>query len=171
MTEATSGRGTTPSQTIGPFFRDALAWCAVQTVPAADGWIVRGSVLDGRGQPVDDALVEVWQPRGGDGPAAGVAPGFQRVATDAAGRFAFTIRKPERQHAVGHVTVFARGLLRALRTRVYIDVSVADLRATDGFGDLPDVVLGTLIARAEGEEYGWDVRLQGEDETLFLELT
>jgi protocatechuate 3,4-dioxygenase alpha subunit len=96
----------TPSQTIGPFFKGML----FEQPVVVDGGEVRieGRVLDGAGDPVSDALVEICQPDIG---------GFGRCATDAEGAYGFeTARTP-----FAYVMVFARGLLRHLVTRVEID--------------------------------------------------
>ena len=156
----------TPSQTIGPFFHDALAWASAPVAPAPGAVRVEGAVLDGNGQPVDDALIEVWQPgSGGSAPAE-----FQRIATDRAGRFAFTVRPSAGVPEAAHVTVFARGLLNLLRTRVYAGATVDQLRQIDGLRDVPAAALETLIALGQEDVYRWDVRLQGDGETLFFEL-
>ena len=122
-------------------------------------------MLDGAGEPVPDGLLEAW----GDGQ-------FARCRTDAQGAFHFTVRRPRSwQDRDGHVhapyldvAVFARGLLRQLMTRVYFpdeeDANGADpvLRAVD-----PDL-RRTLIARVEGKVLRFDIRLQGDDETVFF---
>lgn len=177
MTSAKSkAPGVTPSQTIGPFFHEALAWACTPVAPDGDDVRVEGVVVDGNGQPVDDALLEIWQPADGAEHDGRVAAGFQRVATDAAGRFAFTVRKDPASAAVAHITVFARGLLRGLRTRVYVGaapdkvVELDELVKVDGLRDVPASALATLVAVARDGVYRWDVRLQGDGETLFFEL-
>jgi protocatechuate 3,4-dioxygenase alpha subunit len=93
----------TPSQTVGPFFAIGLP-----ERPCAEGpFRLEGRVLDGAGEPLPDALVEVWSPQAGWG----------RCATDAEGRDAFAFR--ETPHL--DVQVFARGLLRQVHTRVEFD--------------------------------------------------
>jgi protocatechuate 3,4-dioxygenase alpha subunit len=90
----------TPSQTVGPFFTLGL-----HDRPCAEGPLrLEGRVLDGAGNGVADALVEVWSP----------AAGWGRCGTDAQGRYAFSLR--ETPHL--DVQVFARGLLKQVRTRV-----------------------------------------------------
>ena len=98
----------TPGQTIGPFFGMALPYEAGEQVVAADhpGAVeLTGRVLDGAGEPVPDALLELWQQEG-----------FGRAATDADGRYRFTTVAPT-PFAV--LAVFARGLPHRLFTRVY----------------------------------------------------
>jgi len=136
-------RQPTPSQTVGPFFGFALP-----LVDEADGVRVEGQVLDGAGEPVADALLEVWR----DGL-------FARCRTDEEGAFHFTM--PEAPFV--NVTVFARGLLRHLNTRMYMP------GATDEV--LEQVEPGrrhTLVARRRGGVLTFDVRLQGSDETVFF---
>jgi protocatechuate 3,4-dioxygenase alpha subunit len=91
---------TTPSQTVGPFFSIGL-----DNHPCVEGpFRLEGRVLDGAGEPVPDAVVEVWSPQAGWG----------RCSTDADGRYSFAFR--ETPHL--DVQVFARGLLRQVHTRV-----------------------------------------------------
>ncbi|MFI7037403.1 protocatechuate 3,4-dioxygenase subunit alpha [Microbispora rosea] len=162
---------TTPSQTVGPFFGYALPYAADwELVP--DGHpgavTITGLVLDGAGEPVPDALLELWTGEGGDRGAlsrsgTGVS-GFGRCGTAPDGSYRFRLAPPSRPYAA--LLVFARGLLKPVRTRVYL-------------ADVPDPLLGsldparraTLLARPEGQDvYRFDVRLQGERETVFLEF-
>jgi protocatechuate 3,4-dioxygenase alpha subunit len=94
----------TPSQTVGPFFTIGL--CRERQSEVVRGGSVRvvGRVLDGDGEPVNDALIELWQPEG-----------WGRCGTDADGRFEFVTERPAGDYA--DVIVFARGLLRHLVTR------------------------------------------------------
>ena len=93
----------TPSQTSGPFFRGMLL---EQPVVFEDGDLrIEGRVLDGSGDPVNDALVEIWQP--------GIE-GFGRCATDAEGAYWFQTKHTP----YADVMIFARGLLRQLVTRL-----------------------------------------------------
>jgi protocatechuate 3,4-dioxygenase alpha subunit len=160
--------GLTPAQTIGPFFHEGLKW-ALAPAGAATGDAVRvgGRVLDRDGAGVSDALLEVWLP---DWTAAGgPLPGLQRIATDHAGAFAFLLPRPREAQVHANVTVFARGLLRGVFTRVY-------LSAHDDPGSvrLPQAVpaarRATLIATRSGADYRWDVRLHGAAETVFFDL-
>ena len=107
----------TPSQTIGPFFLEGFRWALELAAPPAAGVRVSGRVLDRDGKGVSDALIEIWQP---DWPAQQALAGWQRVATDDEGRFAFAMPKPENGQVHANVTVFARGLLREVFTRVYL---------------------------------------------------
>lgn len=144
----------TPSQTIGPFFSHALPWAGGErAVPAGTPGAVwlRGRVLDGVGDPVPDALVETWQ----TDPA-----GFARSATSAEGVWAVYVVPPAEYLAV---SVFARGLLGRLATRVYF----AD---PPPLADVPESRRDTLVARQADDGYAFDIRLQGEHETVFFAL-
>ena len=158
----------TPSQTVGPFFYFGLC-----ERPAADlvsaGMRISGRVLDGAGDPVPDAMVEIWQAdeRGeyrGDW-------GWARCGTDDEGRFSFTTVKPgpvDGQAPHVELRVFARGLLKHLLTRIYFpdeaDANESDpvLSSVDA-DDRP-----TLIATPDEDGYRFDVRLQGDDQTVFF---
>ena len=136
----------TPSQTVGPFFGFALP-----LVDDGEGIRVEGQVLDGAGEPVIDALLEISQ-----------EDRFARCRTDEEGAFHFSVRKPNAPFF--NVTVFARGLLRQLNTRMYLR-------------DEDDPVLSlvepkrrhTLVAKRDGEVMRFDIRLQGRDETVFFD--
>ncbi len=145
----------TPSQTIGPFFRFGLDWLAGSDLAPAgsDGSVeVRGAVYDGEGAPVPDAMLELWQP-----------PRFVRVLTEADGSYRFTT---SRQGPCIDVSVFGRGLLQRLVTRIY-------LPGGDGASDplleaVPEHRRPTLFAQ-EGEGcLRFDVHLQGPRETVFF---
>jgi protocatechuate 3,4-dioxygenase beta subunit len=184
--------GQTPSQTIGPFFHGALPWAGSEELAGSGaGRIVEvaGRVVDGAGAPVTDGLLEIWQAN-----AAGLYAcaaddrrpdqpnddfiGFGRHATDADGQFRFRTVFPGRAPGPGGrpqaphiaVSVFGRGLLKRLATRIYFE---------DGEGNDADEVLAlvpaerrqTLIARrAGGDSYRFDIVLQGDDETVFFDV-
>ena len=144
----------TPSQTVGPFF--AIGLCREEqseVVQGGDAHLV-GRVLDGAGEPVPDAVVEIWQ-QGEDGTLWG------RCGTDADGRFEFVTARPP--DGVVDVMVFARGLLRHLATRCYFpgagDEVLESLEAAER---------QTLMAREEDGALRWDVRLQGDGQTVFF---
>jgi protocatechuate 3,4-dioxygenase alpha subunit len=165
-----------PSQTIGPFFHLGLRWRDGGKVrfPTRGARIVLlGRVLDGAGKAVGDALIETWQapPKGAKGSVRGRANpfGFGRVETGKDGRFRIETSMPAGDVPSIDVSIFARGLLKQLRTRVYLvpresarnDPLVARLAQSPR--------LDTLIARrVRDSEYQWDVRLQGERETVFF---
>jgi protocatechuate 3,4-dioxygenase, alpha subunit len=144
----------TPSQTVGPFF--SIGLCREtenEVVPGGSVHIV-GRVLDGAGDPVPDAVVELWQ-QGDRGTQWG------RCGTDAEGRFEFVTEQPP--DGVANVMVFARGLLQRLVTRCYFPgASDAVLEALD------PADRDTLVAREEDGPLRFDVHLQGERETVFF---
>jgi len=163
----------TPSQTVGPFFSFGLLDLErSQVVPPEDGDAIRiaGRVLDGDGRPVTDAMVEIWQADADGRYVEGF--GWARSACDAEGRFSFMTRKPGRvvdgegglQAPHISVLVFARGLLKPVRTRLYFPdaESHADDRVLIS---LPEDERARLIARP-GLEF--DVRLQGPEQTPFF---
>jgi protocatechuate 3,4-dioxygenase alpha subunit len=177
----------TPSQTVGPYFSIGLHWedgpFAVAEGTADAVWL-RGRVTDGAGDPVPDAVVESWQadPSGHvahpDDPR-GVAEGFRgfaRAPTSADGEFAILTVKPGAVPGPGgalqapHIdlSVFARGLLNRVVTRVYF-ADEAEANAGDPvLQEIPGDERGTLLAEATDDGYRFDVRLQGEDETVFF---
>jgi protocatechuate 3,4-dioxygenase alpha subunit len=162
----------TPSQTIGPFFSHALAWAGGELVvpEGTDGafW-VRGHVYDGAGDPVPDALIETWQadPSGRYGtPGFG---GFARCPTDPSGAWGIHTVRPGRvgdQAPHLAVSVFARGLLDRVVTRVYLP---EDCAGDPLLARLDEARHATLVARpARTGGYTFDIRLQGADETVFF---
>ena len=180
--------GSTPSQTVGPFFAFALPFeGGAHLVPLSDrdGFWITGSVVDGGGEPVDDALVEIWQPnRAGrynhpedtrDAlPLEDGFIGFGRCPTDGQGRFGFFTVKPGASppHAPHiNVIVHARGLLRHLCTRIYFP-DEAEANAGDPLlSSIADAaVRETLIARPADGALRFDIHLQGERQTAFLDI-
>jgi len=183
----------TPSQTVGPFFGVGLPFeKGEQMVPPGSAGLIRieGQVFDGNGEPVPDALLELWQPddRGhyrtvvdGDatrGKSRGPSTGFGRCRTDSEGAFSFVTVKPGATPAPDgrmqaphvNVTVFARGLLRHLVTRMYFP-DETDANATDPVLNLVEPTRReTLIAKNCGGVLHFDVRLQGEQETVFFAI-
>lgn len=169
----------TPGQTVGPFYGFALPYEGGEhLVPPGhpDSIQLTGQVFDGAGAPIPDALIEIWQPdadgrivqRPGSLRRDGFTfTGWGRCATDNAGRYRFTTLRPG---AVGDgsafiaMTVFARGLLHRLFTRVYLPATPPDALLTS----LPEDRRRTLIAREDGRRLLFDVHLQGVDETVFL---
>ena len=165
-----------PSQTIGPFYHEALRWRDGGKVafPAAGERVVLvGKLIDGAGDPVGDALVETWQklPKGNTpsaAPGASKPYAFGRVETAKDGTFRIETSLPAGDAPSLEVTILARGLLKALRTRVYL-APRERVRADPAMAKLADSPrLDTLIARLEGGEYRWEVRLQGAGETVFF---
>jgi protocatechuate 3,4-dioxygenase, alpha subunit len=170
---------TTPSQTVGPFFAIELPYAdGPYVVPdGADGAIwLRGHVFDGAGDPVPDAMVESWQadPEGG---FEGEFRGFGRSGTDADGAWAILTLKPGAVAApdggaqAPHVdlTIFARGLLQHVVTRLYFDDEQEANAADPVLSALEDDdARATLIAAREDGGYRLDIHLQGPNETVFF---
>ncbi len=188
--------GLTPSQTVGPFLAIGLPWpdgpfVVPEGTPGAV--TITGQVLDGAGAPVADALVETWQaspggrfthpddPRGA--PADGGAfRGFGRCPTGPGGWYRIVTLKPgplpcpdggtEAPHL--DVSVFARGLLDRVVTRLYFPDEVAANAADPVLSSIGDPArAATLIARAAPDAPGalrFDIRLQGGRETVFFAL-
>ena len=169
----------TPSQTVGPFFHEALRWKDGGNVTFAESGqriVLTGRVIDGAGEPVADALMETWQlsPLGKTPtPAAGDARphGFGRVETGKDGSFRIETSMPGGGAPCLEISFFSRGLLKGLRTRVYL-AAEDRVRADpplEAIAASPRVK--TLIAQPVGaNQYRWDVRLQGEGETVFFTL-
>jgi protocatechuate 3,4-dioxygenase alpha subunit len=154
----------TPSQTIGPFFSHALPWRdGPHVVPDGypDACWLRGRVLDGAGEPVPDALIETWQA----GPAD--TRRFGRCPTDEAGRWAIRTVKPEPPFIF--LSIFARGLMNRVVTRVYFADEPAANAADPVLSRLPEPARHTLLATQTGDGYRFDIHLQGEHETVFFD--
>ena len=146
----------TPSQTVGPFFGFAMPFegGAHAVAPGSDGAVrIEGQVLDGAGEPVPDAVLEI-----SDGDQ------FARCATDREGAFHFTVRKAPHFE----VLVFARGLLRHLATRLYLPD--ADLDGDRLLQTVEPARRHTLIASASQGSLRFDIHLQGDEETVFFRL-
>lgn len=181
----------TPSQTVGPYLSMVLPWpdgsfAVAEGTPGAF-WIT-GTVYDGAGAEVPDAMVETWQADASgrfahpDDPRGAVTtPGFRgfgRCPTDEHGRYRILTIKPgalpapeggaEAPHI--DVSVFARGLLNRVITRIYFP---DEERANGADPVLTSVDVNrrnTLIAQPDGDGYRFDVHFQGEHETVFFDL-
>ena len=159
----------TPSQTIGPFFGNGLAWMLPATFGAVQ---ISGQVFDGQGAPVIDALLEAWQPTA-TGPSIHPIAKLQRTATDADGRFSLYLAAPQGNAPAAYITLFARGLLRHVNTAVWLPG-----QSTHPLLDAvqPAARRGTLLAQANpnsGATYVWNICLQSSAsgaETAFFEF-
>lgn len=172
----------TPGQTVGPFFHYGLPYDGDRDlVPpgTAGAVLLHGRVFDGVGVPLPDALVEIWQARP-DGTVPGepgsirrdgwTFTGFGRTSTGRDGRYTFSTLVPgptdSGRPAFWAMTVFARGLLDRLFTRAYVPGPDLD---TDPFLlSLPADRRATLVAEPDAQGFRFDIRLQGEGETVFL---
>lgn len=154
----------TPSQTIGPFFHEGLKWAVCADLPAGAARVT-GVVSDRDGKPANDAVLEIWQPRWTGSPGGGL----QRVFTGEDGRFEFFVPRPGEGQITADVVVFTRGLVSGAFTRVYL---AADDSQVSVPAAVPPERRATLIAtRVADECYAWNIRLQGEGETVFFDLT
>ena len=209
--------GQTPSQTVGPFFHYALPWKGgadlvgqsdlgartdlfppehdLLNASSPNGTVkgdrieIRGTILDGAGHPVPDAMLEIWQAnaagryRSADDdrdhlPLDEGFVGFGRSSTGEQGDYRFRTVLPGRVPGPGNslqaphiaVSVMGRGLLKRLVTRIYFENS-------EGLDDDPILNLvpverrATLIATLENPQtYRFDIRLQGAAETVFFDI-
>ena len=181
-------------QTVGPYFRIGLeplyTWELASDGAAADRIIVEGRVVDALGAPIPDAVLEIWQANAAgkyaheedtqDKPLDPQFKGFGRIPTNEDGRFRFATIKPgpvpgpgdsdQSPHLV--VTVLMRGLLRGLVTRAYFPGE--PLLSSDPILKLVEPSRrATLILQPSQETptvFQWEIRLQGEDETVFFDF-
>jgi protocatechuate 3,4-dioxygenase, alpha subunit len=182
----------TPSQTVGPFFIIGLPFDGDEQLvdaDAPDAVRIEGIVLDGDGVPVDDALVEIWQAnRGGryahpedareEVPLEDDFSGHGRCGTDASGGYWFVTVKPGPVPALGgglqaphiEVSVLARGLLKRLATRIYFPDEREANETDPVLSALDPERRDTLVARDDGGVLRFDIRLQGDGETAFLDV-
>jgi protocatechuate 3,4-dioxygenase alpha subunit len=180
------------SQTIGPYLRIGLEWMQVEDLApkgvAGERVAIRGRIIDADGKPVNDAAVEIWQANSHgryahpedkqDKPLEPHFLGYGRSLTDDNGAFRFNTIKPGRMPGPGgklqaphlSVTIFMRGLLKQLQTRLYFPNDPAN-------GEDPVLALvpaerrATLIARpASDGALDWNVVLQGKNETVFFDF-
>lgn len=186
--------GQTPSQTVGPFFRPSLIEAGTENLvreeTRGDGVTIEGRVIDGDGAPVTDAMLEIWQANAegrydhpDDDQEKLIDPafhGFGRAATDARGAFSFQTIKPGSVPGVDgalqaphiNVSIFARGLLKRLVTRIYFPDD--PLNATDAvLNAAPRGRRATMVAAwtdSTRRALRFDVILQGTNETVFLDI-
>jgi protocatechuate 3,4-dioxygenase, alpha subunit len=174
----------TPGQTVGPFFGQALPYAGGNELVApgrADAIRLHGVVHDGAARPVPDAMIEIWQ-----ADSDGTVPratgslhrdgwtftGWGRAETDRTGHYSFTTVLPgateEGRAPFIAVVVFARGLLDRLFTRVYLPDHPANT-SDPLLASLSGEERATLVATSESTGLRFDIRLQGEGETVFLQ--
>jgi protocatechuate 3,4-dioxygenase alpha subunit len=179
-------------QTVGPYFRIGMSPLFVSDL--ADSSVegprvtVSGRVLDGAGEPIPDAVLEIWQADAkgryahpddeqSDALDSGFA-GFGRIPTGDDGSFRFTSIKPGPVRGAGDafqaphllVGLMMRGLLRRLVTRIYFPDEPAN-ENDEILQRVPPERRGTLLLKpvAEGQ-YQWEIHMQGKDETVFFEF-
>jgi protocatechuate 3,4-dioxygenase alpha subunit len=177
----------TPAQTIGPFYGYALPFAKDNELlaPGLPGSVrLQGTVYDGAGQAVPDAVLEIWQP---DADGAIVQQtgslvrdgytftGWGRSSVGHSGVFTFTTVNPG-PTAPGtapfiSVAIFARGLTNRLFTRIYLPDNEEALIQDPLLTSLDPERRTSLIARRDPDGgLTWDVHLQGENETVFLDF-
>lgn len=187
----TETRGGTPPQTVGPFLHIALSWRGGQLVVpegTAGALRIRGTLYDGAGVPVPDGLVESWQADAAgrfdhlDDPRGAVAAvpdgflGFGRCPTDADGHYEFlTVQPGALPTADGaiqaphiDVSVFARGLLHRVVTRLYFPWEMDANESDPVLSAVDEARRATLIAESDGNDLLFDIHLQGPNETVFF---
>ncbi|MCW2986624.1 MAG: protocatechuate 3,4-dioxygenase, alpha subunit [Conexibacter sp.] len=172
----------TPSQTVGPFFAIGLPWpdgpfVVSEGEPGA--LVIAGTVFDGEGAPIPDAVVETWQAdeHGSFGEREGFR-GFARVPTGDDGTFAIRTVKPAGVPGPGgtaqaphiDVSLFCRGLLHRVVTRIYFADEEAANAADPILGSVPPERRETLLAGRTDDGYRFDIHLQGDGETVFFDV-
>jgi protocatechuate 3,4-dioxygenase alpha subunit len=182
---------TTSSQTIGPYLHIGMDWAVDPDFagPEVKGEriSVTGRIVDGDGKPVNDAMLEIWQANSHgryahpddtrDLPLDERFTGWGRVTTDEEGRFRFNTIKPGRVPATDgslqaphlNVTLFMRGMLKQLLTRIYFDGDAANGR-DPVLAQVPQARRSTLMARPAADVLEWNIVLQGERETVFFDI-
>jgi protocatechuate 3,4-dioxygenase alpha subunit len=182
----------TGSQTVGPYLHIGLTWLVTRNIAPAgvkgERVTVQGRLVDGDGAPVNDGLIEIWQANAlgkyahpqdlQKKPLDKRFRGFGRIPTDARGAFRFTTIKPgavpgpkgrpQAPHLV--VTVFMRGLLKHLATRMYFPDEPANIRDAL-LGLVPAARRPTLVAKRRSRGVlEWNIVLQGKGETVFFDF-
>jgi protocatechuate 3,4-dioxygenase alpha subunit len=182
----------TGNQTVGPYLHIGLTWLNTSNIAGKDVTgervTVQGRLLDGEGKPVNDGLIEIWQANSHGKyahpedkqkkPLEKGFRGFGRIPTDARGAFRFsTIKpgpvpgpggKPQAPHLV--VSVFMRGLLKHLATRMYFPDEPAN-QQDPMLKLIPPARRATLVAHRKGRgKLEWNILLQGKGETVFFDF-
>jgi protocatechuate 3,4-dioxygenase alpha subunit len=179
----------TAGQTVGPFFGYALPYdgdCELVPPHHPRAVLLTGTVYDGAGEPVPDALLELWQPdEDGDIPSTRGSlhrdghtfTGFGRSATNLDGVYQFWTLLPGALAGSGSAPFFsllvlARGLTDKLHTRIYLPAHEDALVADPVLSCLPAGRRTTLVAHSQPDgSLRHDLHLQGEDETVFLDFS
>jgi protocatechuate 3,4-dioxygenase alpha subunit len=190
--------GQTPSQTVGPYFSMRLSGegenVLVGPEVAGDRIRIEGRVLDGAGNHIEDALIEIWQANAGgryhhdadtreEIPLEEAFTGFGRAGSDFhTGQYWFETVKPgpvpdpEGELQAPHISVIvqARGMLSHLFTRVYFsdedEANDHDMVLRGVPVDRRSTLIAELVEGSDPKTYRFDIRLQGEDETVFFDV-
>jgi protocatechuate 3,4-dioxygenase, alpha subunit len=159
--------GRTPSQTVGPFFGIGLCREPQSEIVPAGSILISGRVFDGAGEPVPDAIVELWQPDNGH-------TLWGRCGTDVGGRFEFRTEKPASVRGEAPwlgVMLFARGLLSHLITRIYFPDEASANEADPVLSALEPADRERIVATEEDDDsLRFDIYLQGDRQTVFFAL-
>jgi protocatechuate 3,4-dioxygenase alpha subunit len=151
----------TPSQTVGPYYAIGLCRRAEnELVPG--GVMLSGRLLDGDDRPVIDGMIELWDPFG---------LRFARSGTHPEGAFSFVIAKPDApdgQAPFLYVHVFARGLLKHQLTRLYFPDEAAANTADPVLTAVEEDRRALLVAEQDDDGLRFDIRMQGDRETVFF---
>jgi protocatechuate 3,4-dioxygenase alpha subunit len=161
----------TTAQTIGPFPHEGWRWAFESAAPVAGSGhnlSLVGTVFDGDGEPVNDAMLEVWSPAAAAAEGTQPAPGFRRVPSGERGEFRLELPAPPAGAPLAYVTLFARGLLKHQFSAVFLEDAATDAPL---LAQVPAERRATLVATKTSHpgEYRWDVWLQGERETVFFD--
>lgn len=171
----------TPSQTIGPYFAYGLtpqqygydfnSWATTNLVEddnTENIITITGQVFDGEGNPINDAMIEVWQ---NDKEAQ--LFGRYGTGTDKENRFTFKTIKPKALEGNApflSVILFMRGLLVHLYTRIYFSDEQTRNENDKTLMNIPEDRRATLIAQKKGDVYEFNIHMQGEKETVFFDV-
>jgi protocatechuate 3,4-dioxygenase alpha subunit len=157
--------GITTTQTIGPFPHEAWRWAFAPQTATGD-ILICGRVLDGDDQPVGDAILEAYAL----GLHGSALPHLLRVPTNEAGEFTLNLPAPASGEPAALVTVFARGLLKHQFTAILLATD-SSLDRSPLLAQVPESRRITLLAHREPSgRYRWDLRLQGDQETVFFDF-
>jgi protocatechuate 3,4-dioxygenase, alpha subunit len=180
------------NQTVGPYLHIGLEWLTTRDIAGkgikGERVAISGRLIDGDGNGVNDGLIEIWQANA-EGKYAHPEDtqkkpiekgwrGFGRVPTDAKGGFRFTTVKPGRVPGPGAtlqaphlvVSVFMRGMLKHLATRIYFPDEAAANAEDPILKLVPAARRASLVPRKKGKALEWDIVLQGKNETVFFDF-
>ena len=179
-------------QTVGPYLHIGLNWLTTRDIAGrgvkGERFTIAGQLVDGDGVGVNDGLVEIWQANAEgkyahpeDTQAKALERGwrgFGRIPTDAKGAFRFTTIKPGRVPGPGDslqaphlvVSVFMRGMLKHLMTRIYFPDEAPANAADPVLKLVPPARRATLLPMRKGKTLEWNIVLQGKNETVFFDF-